>query len=692
MEWEIIGATPSIAALWGALKWALSSSIPGAAWAWALRGPEGSRPSLSGFTRTLIAGLILNLTAVLTLGANARYTRGAELALLIFVTAVGAALGRRRIVEDLRGALGAMAMLAAGALLILALPRRGEWILGGWDPGVYMHQGISLERHGSLRPLSDPFFEVLQSDEVAIFTRPEHASHIVFPGVSLNPERRELTSLFPHAMPAWIARAYRYMGLRGALRVNHLATWVMLCLAMPAARSLGLSRRAAWLTTVAFVVHPVFIHHTAFPTAELLHVTFLQAIAALWAVRRGAGPAIGLSALMGLAVVNRPSFLPFGALLVLMAALDEARDARRRAVRWRRLLQIGALAASALFVMRWNGPLLVRWGATTTLLGAGFAFVGVAALLVDLAASVSKRIRRRAAHWAASGIGIGMAMLACVAALASTACRIDDAAVAARAWTAGALVYVGGSFLVAALFGWLLIGLRRDVDEIPLRGWMAYLLCSIAPTLAAPQITIWWPWASRRLLEAVLPAVALGLGALLDRLAALWPATHARWRPVAVAAALGLITLPAGPRWWHAVHATEYDGATAALAPVIAALGPRDVVVADHFWWGAPIRFLTHIPVINGELFWAAEDEGDRQRLAMRVLRRLHQEGWRIRLLTSTEQGLDLYPLPWTTARLDVEGGSWRARELLQHPRARRYQMRERLRRFRLFTWIPAEN
>jgi len=691
MNWEVITAVPSSSALAGALVWAALWVVPGAAWAWALRRGDG-RPEAGACTRTLIAGLILNLVVILGLGAAGRYTVAWELACLGLVTVAGGCLGRRRLAADVKGTVGAALLLVVGAEIILMLPHRGEWILGGWDPGVYIHQGILLERRGSLVPEPDPLFEALQPDEVALFTRPEYGSWMALPTVPLDPVQRKFEPFFPHGFPAWIARVYRCMGLRGALRANHFAAWLALLLMAPAARSLGLSRRAAGFATAALAAHPVFIHHTAFPTSELLQLALISGMAVLWAHRRAAGPSLGLAALMGLSVVVRPSFLPLGALLVAVAALDEASDPKRRAVRWRRLVQIGLLAAGAGFVIRWNGPLLTRWGPTTTLLGVGFAVVAAGGLGIDVVASLSARVRRLAAQPSLSGLLIAAAMVTGLAALAAAAAGRSDAATAARAWASGAAVYAGPSFLAAALLGWWIIGVRRDADERPLRGWVAYLLFCTAAAVAAPQITVWWPWASRRLLEAALPAMVLGIGAVIDRVGAVWPSPRAHLRPVALALIFGAVVMPAARRTWAAARATEYDGATAALAPVARLLGPRDVVVADHYWWGAPLRFLADVPVVNGELFWTAEDEGEQQRLAMDVLARLHREGWRIRLLTSTRKGLDVYPRPWAAVRLDVETEPWTARELLQHPRAREYKMRERSRLFRLYSWQPDDS
>ncbi|MCX7818368.1 MAG: hypothetical protein N2652_04040 [Kiritimatiellae bacterium] len=688
MRWEVIGSAPSLAASVGALQWAVMFAVPGAAWAWALRRPDG-RAVPGPLARTLIAGLAVNLGLVLALGAAGCYTPVAELAALAGVTAIGVAAGGRRCRPDAGGALGALLLLAAGALVTIAWPRRGEWILGGWDPGVYVHQGVTLERHHTLGPVPDRLLAALQPDEIALFTRPEHSELVLLPGVPIDADQRLLVPAFPHANAAWIARAQRCMGLRGAVRANHLAAWVALLLTPVAARSLGLSRRAGWLAAATLAMHPVVVQHTAFPTSELLHLALLQGMASLWPLRRAPGAAMGVSALMLLAVVNRPSFLPFGGMLTALAAVEEAAERRRRAVRWRRLLQVVALAGGAMFVMKWNATLLSRWGAATTWLAAGFVAGGGVAVLVDLAASVSVRLRRLAAHPGLGGGLMGLAALAMGVAWGATQVLSSNAALAARAWAAGAAVYAGAPFLLAAALGWALVALRRDAGEAPLRTWLAFLLFCVAAALAVPQITIWWPWASRRLLEAALPAVALGVGAVLDRLGAVWPAPHARWRPAALTLALGLVVLPSAGRWRAAVCAAEYNGATAALAPVIARLGPRDLVVADHFWWAAPLRFLADVPVVNGELFWAAEDDGDRQRLAMTVLARLRREGWRIRLLSSTDKALAIYPLRWEGARLEVDAGRWTAGELLQHPRARGYTMRQRERRFRLFNWEP---
>jgi len=136
----------------------------------------------------------------------------------------------------------------------------------------------------------------------------------------------------------------------------------------------------------------------------------------------------------------------------------------------------------------------------------------------------------------------------------------------------------------------------------------------------------------------------------------------------------------------RACRYTEHDGFSAVLEEIAGQIRPGDLVVADHFRWGTPLRLLHGIPVINGEMWWAP---GDRRRMdkALEVLARWRSQGHSIRFLTSTTNSVGLYPSPVAPVRLDWTSGPWMDRDIIHSRRARSFERREKERVFQLYTW-----
>jgi hypothetical protein len=208
-------------------------------------------------------------------------------------------------------------------------------------------------------------------------------------------------------------------------------------------------------------------------------------------------------------------------------------------------------------------------------------------------------------------------------------------------------------------------------------------------TVAAPEITPWWPWASRRYLEFTLPALVI-LGSA--GLAALWA-----WNGRGAAAARALAVLlcaavlaASAPRRQLAWRLTEFDGLADALRQVAAHVGPRDVVVADHHRWGTPLHFLCGLNVLNGTPLWE-EKNVPQMRRALASLHRMQQDGRKVFFLTASERGLSVYPGEPVPAREVWTSGALPLREVVQNPRISRYAGQTKPRWFRLFELEPPE-
>ncbi|WP_432993494.1 hypothetical protein [Dactylosporangium sp. CA-233914] len=161
--------------------------------------------------------------------------------------------------------------------------------------------------------------------------------------------------------------------------------------------------------------------------------------------------------------------------------------------------------------------------------------------------------------------------------------------------------------------------------------WLPILLVyggSGAATLLRPAITPDHPWADRRLVVEVLPAVVLLATLALAKIRIRWP--RLLLVPLAVLPAIA-VTVPLAPL------RTEV-GEPAAAAAVCAALRPGDAVIVTDTQWSPTVRNQCGLPVASVE-----DPSVDRLRMVVAAVR---QAGYDPVLLSSSTLPLLPYGLP----------------------------------------------
>jgi hypothetical protein len=245
--------------------------------------------------------------------------------------------------------------------------------------------------------------------------------------------------------------------------------------------------------------------------------------------------------------------------------------------------------------------------------------------------------------------------------------------------------FLGAGFIAAALGGGIALAGAARQAPTAIKAWCIFLLAATALTLASPEIAPILPWATRRYLEYTVPLLALLIGALIE---GLW--THrtrlsflGRSAAIIALATLLILTARASRRAWAY---TEYDGLSAILTEAAQRIGPGDIVVADHFRWGTPLRFIYGQQVVNGELYLGAANAA-RFRGALQALERRRQPGTRILFFTSTEAGMAVFPSAVEPVALLWESLPWLMREVNHSRRATQFELKSKPKVFRLYAW-----
>ena len=652
--------------------------------------------SLTRVVSDLLTATSLSLLFTLLSGLALAWIGLFDLGLRVFVAlttaTAGLMLGLTRGYQPLRGALVAAGLFLALVFLMLGLPQRSEWIVGGWDPGTYVAQGVMIAETGRLFPEADPFYSQLEHDEIDLFTYHEWNFTEAYRVVALDRESRGLESFFFPGTNLLTASLYAAGGLRAATRCNHflgllsLGLFLSVLLKTRQGNTFDLSeapevagpaflcrpkkieqRNLPWLAGLLLILQPIWIAHWSMPTTEMMQLCVICGLGFLLVYHTrfdsgqdassaaasridgsvGASPShvkssgsresVGAlflpASLLFLGTINRVDFFLFGAMW--LCALNFSRCLS---------LNFRPLSISA-----------TAWLATTLLGG----------LAIDLLASPSTVDRLGdSVRWIASA-GIGFLALAflptCLPAIvtglrpltgrlgAALYCliifivifillQIDDFWKYRDTFQLQARVspqYLGSNWLILCLPG-LLLALWRGLPLV--LGWWLFWLgaISLAVVLFA-DIAMLWPWMTRRYVPSVLPLIAVLAALPLLELIRL-PCGKILSNLVVL-----LLFIPSAKVWWGAARQPDYAGVGAQLQAVADRISDRDLIVADHFVWAVPLRLVHGKTVINGERLWNNPDP-ERTRRAMQVLHRFQLNGWRIRFLTSTEKTpADLY-------------------------------------------------
>ncbi len=668
--------------------------LPGLAWGWSL----DTRPTATGswrelilaFSRSLVAGLVTSLLLAWGLAETGVFTPAAEWGMLCLISLSGILVGLRfapiSINRHFIRSLAGLAIVFAGLVIIMCLPRRGEWMIGGWDPGVYVNQGVLVAREGAFHSAAEKCLQDLAPADLPLMGSrygPEYWE--CFPGVPVDENLRSFRLYFFRMTPTLVATLCRAGGLRAACRVNDfaalLAATFFLAWVLRSTQRLSLA-----LPAFCFLIcQPIFLYHTHTPVSEMLELALLCMAGFLLAERRKNLPAVALLGfVLFIAMLNRISFMAMGgALLVMVAILDWQRADRTR-VCCEHAWMVAWLLLGLLFDLETSGmiPRLrhvlpgLLW-----LLGASLSMT----IVLDLAAG-SARLRDQLARTLPMLLWAMPLVALCVA--GGWAMTIGNTL--GLAYTVGKLLpFFGFSLVMLAVVSGM-IGLThrpRCTDVAPELVGMLTCLVSAAVALTCQKwVAELYPWATKRFLSNAVPVLAI-VAAVLPSM--LWKAVGRlmalRFLAVILVVA---VCLNMSKKAWSAWNLTEYDGISSVFASVAAEISPDEVVLADSAWWATPLTFVEGRQALDSSSLW--DKTGHMRAGAEETLKHLAGPGGKVRFLTSAPD-LAKILLPQGMSSPDWVSEPVILREVVHGPRINDYKLRERRFIFRLYTWRSHE-
>lgn len=671
--------------------------LVGAAWVWILPFPQRcshfwwARSAVRS-AQAVVIGFVISVLVSLGLSEAGTCTLGIEILISVVLVVVGLVAGisikRELLLKGLLQSFPGVVVFVSAIAAVMWLPKTSEWIPGGWDPGVYLNQGVWIGQTGTFYPEPESAYLELTESELTAFTRTGARGvgdyRECFPGVPLDCDTRSVRNYFYRLTPTAIGLVARCGGLRAATRVNFIMGFLA-CFVLAAFFLSEIEHPFCAIVSTAFLAaHPLFLYHLHITVSEMLQLFLVCCIALLLSIRASGWAAPFLLSLTVLAaVLNRISFMPFSAMLLPMVAwLDRDRSDRRR-VRIERYLFISAIVLGGCFdafVTGVTSEQLKGVVPTLILVAVGFA---LAAVILDevVYRPQMKRFLQRLPTW----LSPALCCTAIAIFLLAWLCRGIEFLQAASTSLRGILPYLGWGYVGTSVAGALVLFSRDRKDTRLLRIILCWLVAVGTVVTVQSQMTMIYPWATRRYLAFTVPSLAMLSGYLCYRL---WSPglIPSPWNKCIATVVLSVVLICTARMSWHAWNRTEYDGLSSALAEVAEQIAPDDIVVVDHPWWGTPLRFLHGVRVLNARPFYARDKE-DTMSAGISALERLKQEGKTIRFLTSTERGLDVYPLDPGNVDLDWKSKPVILDRIIHHKRMSDFKIEHKTRIFQLYTW-----
>ncbi|MEI6807741.1 MAG: hypothetical protein WCN95_03385 [bacterium] len=496
-----------------------------------------------------------------------------------------------------------------------------EYILGGWDPGVYVAGGISIERHGGIS-FDDPLLASLDSVERDLFTAVRWGLKEVYPAwrVMNAPDGNTLTPQFFHMYPVLLALTSAIGGVWGCLCTNPVIALLCILALFALCRAVA-GPGVAMLGPLLFVTCPAMIWLARFQNSELLgQLGFLSGFGFLFlaAMLLASGQKSGrqregtmayvMSALcFGVAQLARTELLMVSILVLALGVLSlgwrtTSPEVRRARAVW--VVCMFMLLVHALVYQRYTARLYTPLGANlyraALLPVVATVIAAVLWVLRGRIEAMWNRISSVVRWFAAGGLILAVVYVALI--------RVQDTSLGLERFTFHDIArLVSWPVMILAILGCVTMIVRsRSFAEHAL---IVAGLISLAGVLHNRLIDPFYLWAARRFASFVLPflfiAAVAGLGQIVRiGLLAIGPVVSPRIGrripelAVAVAACV-VVAVSAGDR--NAVSGfRDNSGLTEFIRQTAESLPRADLVISEPELRGVPeaLHFLHGVPAV----------------------------------------------------------------------------------------------
>ena len=504
------------------------------------------------------------------------------------------------------------AMAIAGGSLATTLPP-SEMILGGWDPGVYLHTGAAVARDGSLQIAVDDTWQLPESLRGSLR---RNVSGWDVPFLGMYPlANGRLSPQFMHLYPSLLAVAYALAGVWGALLVNPaLNAMSLLAMFWFASKVVG----NAWgvAATLLLALNPAQIWQGKFGTAEMLTQLLLlcgfSVLLSAWRKPARVLPALGAGVFFGLALLTRYDSILVIVPAVLLLGLFSLEPGRRRAF-------LGVLAGFCPFALHaaahlvWVAP-CYRVVPHLVLPALTVAVAMVVLLILAGRTGIGTRLVRAMAERARLAqvvLTVGFVAFVVWAWYVRPHLTVDGRVSSVLGLAFNAMGWANWKAALTGPDAWNILYLRSLFGIVGLvtgcagivalvwrskdRGILVWLLASLTPVVVLTTFLFhdhFMMWASRRFVPVVLPLFCVASAAAARELQN-WVRA---WRPgLATPISAGLVAgvlVGILPGSIAMAETREWPGLVAWYDEVAGMIPFDAIVLCDQPGFAAPLRFL----------------------------------------------------------------------------------------------------
>jgi len=501
-------------------------------------------------------------------------------------------------------------LIAMGSLLATVPP--GEMILGGWDPGVYVHTAAAVSAHRSLLIPANDIAE-FDEEERDIVSRDLYGIHEPFLGMRLLPNGK-LSPQFLHLFPCLLAVFYSFWGAWGALMVNPLLN-VGCILAMYVLVTRLFDWRWGLGAALLFALNPAQLWQAKFSTAEMLSQLLLLSGAAvligMGESKKNARKCLFSGACFGMALLTRYDAVMFLVPLCLLLLWHVAGGRMNRGV----YIVVGIICICGLHVwlhMRFLAPHYHPLPSLVVPALVGGGMVGMALVAVSFVSSFRDRLMAAVQRWKIEYVTVlAFAGFVVFAWYVRPRLTINGRVF----WTISYWLRVFGEESWLAVLGsenaWNMVRLQSvfggaglllgcvgicvmlvGVKGLMARAWLVSSVCVMVIFVSNVFHDHFMMWVTRRFVPVVVPLLTVGIVAAIR-----WGVARLGDGPAVMrkAGAIGCMAVMV-ICFWPASHAMasmrNWPGLIGWYEGVNAALPAGSTVFCDQPGFAAPLRFL----------------------------------------------------------------------------------------------------
>jgi hypothetical protein len=311
---------------------AVSILLPGVFWSWAL--PKEIKSTWQRSVVSIIIGFIFCLCWSFFLNTLVINKMVINLLGCLCVSILGYNLGKKKNAfseKDLGDTLFfGFRISIILSLFFLIFNLNSQWILGGWDPGVYTNQGVSVANNNGFTPPISFSDDELTHDQLLMISKvPDEMSNSgvenyreLLPGVRIDTKTGDISNLFLRNFSNFISILIKWGSVELGFKANLFAGILfILIFSVLCYRKFGYFFAISCCSVLS--LHSLFLYHIKLPTTEVLQMTLFFGFVLLNSWKTNLFTSIISGMIFFCAVANRASFIGLGSIYLFFVCLSK---------------------------------------------------------------------------------------------------------------------------------------------------------------------------------------------------------------------------------------------------------------------------------------------------------------------------------------------------------------------------------